>query len=103
MVVVLSIGKFNMNRKIFMLSVLSAFVIFLISLNLAYQEGRTSGLKDGFVNGQIKLLKLMSNETGEFPKNSSLEDYREIYGTKTFSVYVHKKDNSRAIVVTGQY
>jgi len=78
-------------------------VLFLLGVNFAYKEGQASGLNDGFVSGQVKLLKLMSNETGDFPLNTSHEDYRKIYGTKMFSVYVHKGDGSRAIIVTGSY
>ncbi len=93
--------ELKVSRKTLILSTLSVFTVVCLSLNFAYQEGRDSGLKHGFVNGQIKLLNLMSRETGDFPENFSRQDYREIYGTKTFSVYVHR--NERSIVVTGQY
>ncbi len=95
-----------MNRSILMLSGLSVvglLTIVYLSINVAYNYGRTGGLRDGFVTGQIDLLQLMSNETGDFPVGSGIKDYRKIYGAKTFNVFVHKNDDSRTIVVTGQF
>jgi len=95
-----------MSNKISVFKKLSILVITLVSLVaivLSYNQGRKSGLKDGFINGQIKLLNLLSNETGAFPKNATTEDYNLVYGTKTFSVFVHKDEDYRHIIVTGQY